>query len=199
MMTLPLLVIERRRDTCRECPEAVVREEGRWVGRKFFCRRIWDGTQDRGQRAYLPILTVQAGESCDRWDDAAAMADVERGVFVRSSDVPVPPRGRVVVGELRALWAELHRRAIDYAGDEAAEQQWLIDFARRVPCGECRQHWQGIVTQPPPNLSSGDAYFAWTVATHNLINRRLDKPEMPLAEARAIYSRGMIEAASQSL
>ncbi len=183
---LPILVIERRRDICKACPESVAREGGRWDGRKFFCRRTWDGTQDRSQAAYLPTLTDHPDASCDRWRDSEAWESVRAGETREASYVAVKAGQPIDVDRLRALWAELHNRALAYAGDEAAEREWLEDFRRRVPCGVCRQHWQQITSDLPPDLSSADAYYAWTVSSHDAVNRLLGKPEWSLEEADVI-------------
>jgi hypothetical protein len=67
------------------------------------------------------------------------------------------------------------------------EGEWLEEFARRLPCGECRAHWSKLLAELPPELASREKYFAWTVAAHNAVNRRLGKPEMPEAEARQLH------------
>lgn len=88
----------------------------------------------------------------------------------------------------RAMWAELHARAFN-AADLSSEREWLEKFAQRVPCGECRRHWRELVKLHPPDLSSPDAYFAWTVARHNDVSRRLGKPEWTVEQVRAHYGR----------
>src|SRR5687767_8695514 len=82
----------------------------------------------------------------------------------------------------RKRWEELHRRALGWAGGEDA--QWLADFAMRLPCGECRTHWFGMLKRTPPDWAN---YFAWAVARHNEVNRRLGKPEITEGEARKIW------------
>lgn len=81
------------------------------------------------------------------------------------------------------LWGELHRWALATEGSEDA--RWMVLFRLRVPCGECRKHWDGMCVETPPTW--GDL-FAWTVARHNEVNRRLRKPEMTVEEAREKWS-----------
>lgn len=81
-------------------------------------------------------------------------------------------------------WEALHRRALAYAGDETAEIVWLNRMAKRLPCGSCRAHWQALVAKHPPDLSSADAYWRWTVDRHNDVSQRLGKPSFTLDAAR---------------
>lgn len=69
-----------------------------------------------------------------------------------------------------ALWADLHATA------EAGQltSAWLEAFASRIPCGACRAHWQTLLNEIPPRY---DDQWAWSVETHNAVNRRLGKPE----------------------
>jgi Erv1 / Alr family len=87
-----------------------------------------------------------------------------------------------------ALWADLHRWALTADLNPGAPGQWLDRFAARVPCGDCRRHWLEITAASPPALESHQALFAWTVARHNDVNRRLGKPEMSLDEAIGRWS-----------
>jgi hypothetical protein len=65
---------------------------------------------------------------------------------------------------------------------------WLAGFTRRVPCGDCRRHWQAHLAGNPPDWAN---YFAWSVTAHNAVNLLLGKPEMPLASARMHYALAM--------
>lgn len=105
---------------------------------------------------------------------------------------PARPGGQVLPeadpsDRFHRLWAELHARPWRMGSPEH-EADWLAAFSRRVPCGTCQQHWVEILTATPPDFSSTDAYFAWTVAVHNAVNRRLGKPEIDVARARAIHA-----------
>lgn len=92
-----------------------------------------------------------------------------------------------VVGPL--LWAELHGFAAsqpELIGAEGAEaiRAWLKAFSKRLPCGDCRGHFEQILAGYPPLLSSRDEFFAWTVEVHNRINARLGHAEFPLQRGR---------------
>ncbi len=51
----------------------------------------------------------------------------------------------------------------------------------KVPCGQCRKHWDKQVANTPPEWSN---YFNWSVARHNEVNAMLGKPIMGEFEAR---------------
>lgn len=83
------------------------------------------------------------------------------------------------------LWAALHRRALAVPPG-TSDNAWLAGFREILPCGDCRQHWDGMVAATPPPAAPD--LFAWTVARHNEVNRRLGKPEMALEAALQRWS-----------
>lgn len=80
-----------------------------------------------------------------------------------------------------SMWAELHRWA--FRADLARARDWLDAFSAKIPCGECRVHWSGLLRRLPPDASSHDRLFRWTVDAHNAVNDRLGKPRLTLGEA----------------
>lgn len=80
------------------------------------------------------------------------------------------------------LWEELHRRALVVEYDDT--EFLLGNFARRVPCGECRRHWLEMFKRTP---IESHRYFDWTVDRHNEVNARLGKPVISYEEARRIW------------
>jgi hypothetical protein len=79
------------------------------------------------------------------------------------------------------LWSELHRRALTHQGEDSV---WLAAFARRLPCGDCLNHWFLMSRRTPPDWTK---YFSWTVARHNEVNARIGKKPISDAEALAIW------------
>jgi hypothetical protein len=136
-----------------------------------------------GSRFALPVVEAErpvrrrtkteAPRRRQRSPEEAARADVMRR---RSKELGAE--------RFRAMWAELHRRALAFTGDVDAERAWMDGFTRRLPCGECRRHWKQLLEATSPDYSSADAYFAWTVEAHNQVNRQLGKSQMTVAEAR---------------
>jgi hypothetical protein len=170
MNSLPILksaVILRRQGGCGECAH-VVYGPAPWSDRKFYCAKLFNGDAfDRNQPAYLARLTERPDAACPAGVWAAAnAADLRTPADPPHEIVPLGPW----------LWKLLHDRPQSFAGDAEAELRWLAEFERRVPCGACRQHWRDLVRRHPPDLSSADAYYRWTVDRHNDVNRRLDKP-----------------------
>lgn len=103
----------------------------------------------------------------------------------------VPDGGDVAVGKPidlsergPQLWSELHRRPLDWTGDDA---KWLADFAGRVPCGECRRHYVDYLRSNPPTFESPRDYFAWTYRLHCGVNEKLNKPSPAFDEACRLW------------
>jgi hypothetical protein len=81
----------------------------------------------------------------------------------------------------------LHRWAL--SADLSTAKEWLDRFAGKIPCGDCRRHWLAETQSNPPPLNSPGDLFAWTVARHNAVNRRLGKPEIALNDARVRWDK----------
>lgn len=76
-------------------------------------------------------------------------------------------------------WKELHTRAKEKEGQN--DQAWLNQFAHSIPgngCA-CKGSFLLLIKQNPPDWNN---YYSWTVKIHNLINKKLGKPEW-LAES----------------
>lgn len=117
---------------------------------------------------------------------AAVYARIERKAIERGQR-----RRADVVERGPELWAEMHRRALA-APSGAEDGAWLEALRRRLPCGECRQHWDAMMEATPPPAAPD--LFAWSVARHNEVNRRLGKPEMGLEEALQRWANGLADA-----
>lgn len=147
-----------------------------------FCDKLCRRTDEQGQH-FRDLMReryeMPEGDVCPPERGAKPWGYVR--VTVRGAEVirAAVPRDDL----LRRMWGELHARPWAWGGADA-EAAWLSSsFARRVPCGECRKHWSEILAAMPPDLSSADRYFAWTVAAHNEVNRLLGKPEMSVEDA----------------
>jgi len=78
-----------------------------------------------------------------------------------------------------ALWRELHTT-------QDATPSWFADWCNRVPgiaCG-CRDWLRQWITENPPRF---DDWFTWTWELHVAVNRKLNKPDITLDEAKAIW------------
>jgi hypothetical protein len=102
--------------------------------------------------------------------------------------VPDPARGDAAG---RKKWAEMHARAMAWnpaAGDAAAEAAYLARAADGLAGCQCSPHWRAYLKSHPPDLSSAESYFAWTVAAHNAVNARLGKPPLDFRTAASRWA-----------
>lgn len=111
------------------------------------------------------------------------------------TNLPLASNGGVLVGrpikvnfsvqeKTPSTWDELHRRALAHKGGN--DLAWLLEYTTRIAGNcECRKHWILLIQRLPPDFTR---YFEWTVEAHNDVNRRLNKPELTVEEARAIWS-----------
>ncbi|KAI0842768.1 ERV/ALR sulfhydryl oxidase domain-containing protein [Hypoxylon sp. FL0890] len=60
--------------------------------------------------------------------------------------------------------------------DSLALKTFIQLFARLYPCGDCARHFQKLLTQYPPQVSSRNAAAGWACFVHNQVNERLKKP-----------------------
>lgn len=83
-------------------------------------------------------------------------------------------------------WKELHVRALSpFPMDGEAE--WFEAFLNGLPCPKCRAHFCDFLGRTPPDFSSRDAFFGWTVEAHNFVNEATGKPRVGLAEAKKLH------------
>jgi hypothetical protein len=81
----------------------------------------------------------------------------------------------------RAAWRALHSEPL-------GTPEWFARWQKLIPTGcGCRQGANNLLTLCPPRYDSPDAWFDWTVEYHNLVNAKLNKPAMPLGQARALW------------
>lgn len=91
----------------------------------------------------------------------------------------------------RALWLLLHSYAHalpdgPLSPDQAAHARaWLSSFDEAVRLASagscpCHQHWAAIRTANPPDLSTRQTFYWWTVHVHDQVNARLGKPRVRL-------------------
>jgi hypothetical protein len=81
----------------------------------------------------------------------------------------------------RFAWDKLH----SYRG---CDPQWLDIWQYIIPqrC-DCKDGYQRILADMPPDFTSPEAFFAWGVALHNAVNKKLSKPEITIEKAYFIW------------
>lgn len=76
-------------------------------------------------------------------------------------------------------WSLLHK----YTG---CDPQWFELWQYFIPnrC-DCKAGYQKILESLPPDFSSPDAFFAWGVELHNAVNKKIERQEMQIDQAKA--------------
>jgi len=74
--------------------------------------------------------------------------------------------------------------------ERKALRSFVYLFARLYPCGECGEHFRGLLAQYPPQTSSRDAASQWGCFVHNQVNERLRKPEFDCKQIAETYKCG---------
>jgi len=92
-------------------------------------------------------------------------------------------------------WAELHRRSRLPVANPALELEFIRWLATGLESCSCNAHWREYLRQNPPDVTNIDAYWRWTVAAHNVVNRRLGKREVSEEEAEKV-TEGICESSS---
>ena len=84
----------------------------------------------------------------------------------------------------RFAWSKLH-------GYTGCDPQWLDIWQYLIPARcDCKDGYQQILGELPPDFSTPEAFFAWGVNLHNAVNRKLGKPELTIEEALSIWRNG---------
>lgn len=108
-----------------------------------------------------------------------------RAIRARIAPTPRPP-GKTIIEQIGPrLWKELHSWALTVdVGLTSSVVGFLVGFSGKLPCGECRKHWDELVSKNPiRGIDTNEQLFGWTVYMHNQVNRMLGKPDMELDEA----------------
>lgn len=87
------------------------------------------------------------------------------------------------------MWEMFHSFAMSWDLNVDAAVAFLNKFAAQIPCGACKTHWRQINEELPPDMSSRNAFFSWSVEAHNAVNAKLNKPPFAVEEARMIYEK----------
>ncbi|ETS88221.1 hypothetical protein PFICI_02049 [Pestalotiopsis fici W106-1] len=79
----------------------------------------------------------------------------------------------------RAAWKVLHTMMAKFPDEPSEDDQLALKsyiqlFARLYPCGDCARHFQGLLKQYPPQVSSRNAAAGWACFVHNQVNERLE-------------------------
>lgn len=95
----------------------------------------------------------------------------------------------------RASWKLFHTMMARFPekpseDDSLALKTYIQLFARLYPCGDCASHFQKMLKQYPPQVSSRNAAAGWACFVHNQVNQRLKKKEFDCAKIGDFYDCG---------
>lgn len=116
---------------------------------------------------------------CQERDDYREKWDAGRGPGQHNPELQIARelQRKTRFEKTRLLWEELHTQL-------NPTDQWLQKWIKRIPsfgCG-CKQGFKDIMAANPPRYND---WFAWTVEVHNAVNRKLNRREWTIEEARA--------------
>ncbi|KAH7077285.1 FAD dependent sulfhydryl oxidase Erv2 [Paraphoma chrysanthemicola] len=95
----------------------------------------------------------------------------------------------------RAAWKVLHTTFARFPekptdDEKEALRSYVYLFQRLYPCGECAEHFGKVLAKYPPQVSSRTAASGWGCFVHNVVNKRLHKPEWDCAGLGDAYDCG---------
>jgi hypothetical protein len=80
------------------------------------------------------------------------------------------------------FWMTLHIACLA-CQDYKALAEFVEGYLYIIPCLSCRQHFEQVLIENPVP-ETGD-FFQWSVDVHNIVNKRLGKPEVSYEDALA--------------
>ena len=90
----------------------------------------------------------------------------------------------------------MHIMAISYPekptyAHKRAAKDFFESLAHLIPCPKCREHYSTHLQKVPisPHLDRREDLFRWTVAVHNEVNKKLEKPIISEKESILFYKR----------
>jgi hypothetical protein len=91
-------------------------------------------------------------------------------------------------------WIPLHQYPVQHwhSWDAQAATNWFSSWRSRIPnygCA-CHKNFSDYCQSNPPDFSSAESFFQWTVEAHNFVSLnhvQPPKPTMTLVEARLLH------------
>lgn len=108
--------------------------------------------------------------------------------FLLEEAVKVDLDGPVTKEELgRSTWTFLHTLAAQFPLKPTKQEQrdakeLMAIISRLYPCKTCSEHFKEVLKTHPPKTNSGAELSKWMCKVHNIVNKRLGKPEFPCAQ-----------------
>lgn len=80
------------------------------------------------------------------------------------------------------FWMTLHIACLG-CQDHKALSEFVEGYMYIIPCLSCRMHFEQVLVENPVP-ETGD-FFKWSVDVHNIVNKRIGKPEFSYEDALA--------------
>jgi len=80
------------------------------------------------------------------------------------------------------FWMTLHVACL-VCQDYKALAEFVEGYIYVIPCLSCREHFEQVLVDNP--VPKADDFFKWSVDVHNIVNKRLGKPEFSYEDAFA--------------
>ncbi|CAN6654597.1 FAD-linked sulfhydryl oxidase Erv2p [Trichomonascus vanleenenianus] len=98
----------------------------------------------------------------------------------------------------RAGWKVFHTILAQYPEKPTQDERETLTtfiqlFSRVYPCRECAEHFQEMIKKYPPQTSTREHASQWGCHVHNIVNKRLGKPEFDCFAIANKYSCGCNE------
>ena len=80
------------------------------------------------------------------------------------------------------FWMTLHIACLG-CQDAKVLEDFVEGYKEIIPCLSCREHFEQVLVDNP--VPEADDLFKWSVDVHNIVNKRLGKPEVSYEAALA--------------
>ena len=80
------------------------------------------------------------------------------------------------------FWMTLHIACLG-CQDAKVLADFVEGYKEIIPCLSCREHFEQVLVENP--VPEADNLFKWSVDVHNIVNKRLGKPEFSYEDALA--------------
>ncbi|KAI8055166.1 ERV/ALR sulfhydryl oxidase domain-containing protein [Syncephalis plumigaleata] len=78
--------------------------------------------------------------------------------------------------------------------EREALRSFIYLFARLYPCGQCAKHFQTVLEEHPPVVTSRSEVAQWACRVHNVVNKRLGKPIFDCSKVESHWKCGCADA-----
>lgn len=86
------------------------------------------------------------------------------------------------------FWGTLHLACLG-TKDLDKLREFVNLYKYVMPCGSCCTHFATVLDELPfPESTDPLVLFGWSVDVHNIVNRRLGKPEMSMEQALRVWT-----------